>query len=46
MSKNIMEEEARKENIIEQNYFKEKTRFEIIEEKVKKTLFGVLIFYF
>ena len=42
MSKNIMEEEARKENIIEQNYFKEKTRFEIVEEKVKKTLFGVL----
>ena len=42
MSKNIMEEEAKKENIIEQNYFKEKTRFEIIEEKVKKTLFGVL----
>ena len=42
MSKNMLEEEARKENIIEQNYFKEKTRFEIIEEKVKKTLFGVL----
>ena len=42
MSKNIMEEESRKENIIEQNYFKEKTKFEIIEEKVKKTLFGVL----
>ena len=42
MSKNIMEEETKKENIIEQNYFKEKTRFEIIEEKVKKTLFGVL----
>ena len=37
-----MEEEIRKENIIEQNYFKEKTRFEIIEEKVKNTLFSVL----
>ena len=37
-----MEEETRKENIIEQNYFKEKTKFEIVEEKVKKTLFGVL----
>ena len=36
MSKNMVEEEARKENIIEQNYFKEKIRFEIIEEKVKK----------
>ena len=42
MSKNMPEEETKKENIIEQNYFKEKTRFEIIEEKVKKTLFGVL----
>ena len=41
MSK-IMEEETIKENIIEQNYFKEKTRFEIIEEKAKKILFGVL----
>ena len=38
----LTEEEMKKENIIEQNYFKEKTRFEIIEEKVKKTLFGVL----
>ena len=42
MSKNVMEEETKKENIIEQNYFKEKTRFEIIEENIKKTLFGVL----
>lgn len=42
MSKNIMEEEKRKENIIEQNYFKEKTRFEKIEESIKDTLFGVL----
>ena len=42
MSKSLSNEETKKENIIEQNYFKEKTRFEIIEEKVKKTLFGVL----
>ena len=38
----MTEEESRKEKIIEQNYFQEKTRFEIIEEKVKKTLFSVL----
>ena len=42
MSRGLTEEQIQKENIIEQNYFKEKTRFEIIEEKVKKTLFGVL----
>ena len=42
MSKSLSNEDTKKENIIEQNYFKEKTRFEIIEEKVKKTLFGVL----
>ena len=42
MSNNIMEEEKRKEDIIEQNYFKEKTRFEKVEDKIKETLFGVL----
>ena len=30
-SKSLTEEKIHKENIIEQNYFKEKKRFEIIE---------------
>ena len=28
--------------ILEQNFFQEKSKFEIAEEKFKKTLFGVL----